>query len=156
MLMRSHNPITASADWPADVEPQRMSTPFGRRSSAASLKTSQMPRFHDAVAQRRDRAEQRARKHRQHRIGAFDEDASVTVRRRRTSEIHPARGRTCSARSAAFGHLERIRTCSQATVLPPRPSGTVSTRSRSGSTAATTNASAAPGIAGITSPAATV
>ena len=36
-------------------------TPFGRGGSATALNTAQMPRFHDAVTQRRECDEQRAR-----------------------------------------------------------------------------------------------
>ena len=61
-----------------------------------------MPRFHGTVAQRRDCDEQRARKHRQRRIRVFDEDAAVTVRRRRSSKVQPVRrGRPSDEQSRA-------------------------------------------------------
>ena len=69
-----------------------------------------MPRFHDAVAQRRERDEQRARKHRQRRIRAFDEDAAVTVRRRRPSTIQPVRGGASSDEQPRSAVRERIKT----------------------------------------------
>ena len=70
-----------------------------------------MPRFHDAVADRRECDEQRARKHGQHRIRAFDEDAAVTVSRRRPSTIHPVRRRMSpdeQPRSATWQRIKNV------------------------------------------------
>ena len=72
-----------------------------------------MPRLHDAMAQRGECDQQRTRKPGQRRIRAFDEDAAVSGRRRRTREVEPVRGRASShdqPRSAAWQRsvLDRI------------------------------------------------
>ncbi len=60
------------------------------------------------MAQRGECNQQRTRQLRQRRIRAFDEDAAVTGGRRRTSEVEPVRGRSCSHDQPRLSAVQRL------------------------------------------------
>ena len=130
---------------------RRSSRPLGEVPNA-----SQVPRFHDAVPEPRDCNEQRARQSREHRVHALDEDAAVTSGWLRACEVQPVRGSPSShdePRVSTVDRLQMVFPCDSVTSVAV---GDRQHETCGGSTAATTNASLAPGTAGMMSPGTTV
>ena len=86
----------------------------------ASLNATQVPRFHDAVAESSEGDEQRTRKPPERRVRALDKDAVVTGnggkrtmsfdgRRDTTGERHTAMQSTCRTRNGAAGVHKTLR-----------------------------------------------
>ena len=89
----------------------------------APSNAAQMPRVHDAVAQRGEADEQRLRKRRQHRIRALNRKASPTGRRLRTGETEPVGGCTPSHNqpcSPTIERLEEVFPCDRMTAMTVR------------------------------------